>query len=85
MPKKRTTPFSPSTTRRARFVQTRGDVQRARRAVGDFLVRQLHPELTAQARKFAAELQRPLTEKELIAQELTRDWRARFRESPQVR
>jgi Relaxase/Mobilisation nuclease domain len=55
---------------KANLVNTRKEVQRAWLELGDILVREGQPELAAQVRRFSEEMQRPQTEKELIAAEI---------------
>lgn len=52
---------------KSKIIQTRNEVERGWRAVGDFLVLEGQPELAAQVRRFVAQMPPAQTEKELIA------------------
>jgi len=53
---------------RAKLIETRKQVQRGWWAVSDILVAEGRPELAAQARRFAAQMPPPLTDRESIAE-----------------
>ncbi len=55
---------------KAKLMRTRDDVRRAWLAVSDTLIRQGHPELSAQVRQHLERMPPPLTEKEYIAAKL---------------
>jgi hypothetical protein len=52
---------------RSKIIQTRNEVERGWRAVGDLLVIEGQPEFAAEVRRFVAQMLPPQTEKELIA------------------
>lgn len=55
---------------KAKLIRTRKEVHRAWLTVSDTLTHQGHPEIAAQVRRYAAEMPKPLTEKEYIATKL---------------
>lgn len=61
---------------KAQLLETRKDVQRGWSAASDILAVEGLAELAAQVKRFAAEMQPPLTERELIAEALLRSVRA---------
>ncbi len=63
------------------LVQTRKEVERGWRAVGEMLFSEGQPELAAQVRRLVDEMHPPRTEKERIAAELVqRAYKVRIRE-----
>ena len=55
---------------KAKLVRTRQEVRRAWLTVSDTLIRQGHPEIAAQVRRYVEQMPKPLTEKEYIATKL---------------
>jgi predicted transcriptional regulator len=71
---------------KARLLETRREVERGWWAVSDILVAEGRPELAAQVRRFAAQMPRPRTDRESLADALRKRSReARTRDEPVAR